>query len=350
MPILAPLALESPCLFAGFPGDIPCFAAIDGRVHSPAWRQAVPVAQGGLTAIALSAAGDCLFTGGEDGSVCCLNFPPAARADAAPEPRLVAHIKGKWIDCLAAAPQSGSFAFSCGRHLYFGTAARHGQSPIAGERPPLRQWQLERSAEGLDFAAKGLRLAVAHYNGASLYWPELDAPPQKLEWKGAHIGVTFSPDRRYLITTMQENALHGWRLEDGRHLRMSGYPAKIKSLSWAAKGRYLATSGAPAAILWPFISKDGPMNKTPLELGTRGDSMVTCVACHPQQDRVAIGYADGMILLARFTDTGERVLRRSTQGAITCLNWDKAGRRLAFGTESGAAGLANLDEEIYHQK
>ena len=84
---------------------------------------------------------------------------------------------------------------------------------------------------------------------------------------------------------MQENALHGWKLADAKHMRMTGYPAKVKSLSWSAKGKWLASSGAPAAIVWPFQGKDGPMGKAPLELGTRGDTMVTCVACHPEPGR-----------------------------------------------------------------
>ncbi len=62
---------------------------------------------------------------------------------------------------------------------------------------------------------------------------------------------------------MQENALHGWQIADGSDMRMSGYPAKTRSIAWTAKGRYLATSGANAAILWPFHFKDGPMGKEP---------------------------------------------------------------------------------------
>ena len=58
-------------------------------------------------------------------------------------------------------------------------------------------------------------------------------------------------------------------------MRMSGYPAKVKSLSWSSKGKWLASSGAQAAIVWPFQAKDGPMGKAPVELGTRGNTMVT---------------------------------------------------------------------------
>lgn len=337
MAVLAPFDLPSACLFAGFLGETPCFACADGQICFPARGQTVQAALGGLTAAAQSADSRFLFTGGEDGAVCRLKAP-AAGDNAAPQPQLLANSGGKWIDYLAASADGGSFAFSCGRRLCFGAAAANA---------PLREWRLERSAEGLAFSAKGLRLAAAHYNGASLYWPNSDAAPTKLEWKGAHTGIIFSPDRRYIITAMQENALHGWRLEDGQHLRMSGYPAKVKSLSWSAKGRYLATSGAPAAILWPFISKDGPMDKAPLELGTRGDSLATCVACHPQRDIVAVGYADGMILLVSFAAAEsaapqEKLLRRGGNGAITAMNWDKTGFRLAFGAESGEAGLINL--------
>ena len=75
---------------------------------------------------------------------------------------------------------------------------------------------------GLAFAPKGRRLAIAHYNGATLWFPNTAAAPERLEWKGSHVGVTFSPDGRYLVTAMQESALHGWRLVDGKHMRMSG--------------------------------------------------------------------------------------------------------------------------------
>ncbi|MGO7917527.1 hypothetical protein ACC702_40105, partial [Rhizobium ruizarguesonis] len=46
---------------------------------------------------------------------------------------------------------------------------------------------------------------------------------------------------------------------EARHMRMTGYPSKVKSLSWSVKGNWLASSGAPAAIVWPFQGKDGPM-------------------------------------------------------------------------------------------
>jgi WD40 repeat protein len=125
-------------------------------------------------------------------------------------------------------------------------------------------------------------------------------------------------------------------------MRMAGYPTKVKSFSWSAKGKWLATSGAPAAIVWPFTGKDGPMGKAPAELGTRGDTIVTCVTFHPEGEVVAIGYGDGMILAARMADSKEVLLRRPGKGAITAMAWDKDGRRLVFGSAEGDCGVVDI--------
>ena len=84
------------------------------------------------------------------------------------------------------------------------------------------------------------------------------------------------------------------------------------------------------------------MGKAPLELGTRGNAMVTSVACHPTDDIVAIGYDDGMVLAARFADAKEVLLRRPGKGAVTAMGWDGEGRRLAFGSAVGDCGVIDI--------
>jgi hypothetical protein len=84
------------------------------------------------------------------------------------------------------------------------------------------------------------------------------------------------------------------------------------------------------------------MGKAPLELGTRGNMMVTSVACHPVDEIIAIGYADGMVLAARFADAKEVLLRRPGKGAITSMMWDGEGRRLVFGSEAGDCGVIDI--------
>ena len=306
-----------------FLGDRPAFALADGTLRLPAGgEKALTLHEGGLLSAVYDGIGKRLISGGEDGRV-------VATSDGERLEEL-ASIGRKWISAVAGGP-NGAVGFASGRSAY-----------VLAPKTPLKELKHPRTVEGLGFAPKGLRVATAHYDGASLFFPATDAEPAMLGWKGAHLDARFSPDGRFLVTIMQENALHGWRVDDGKHMRMTGYPSKVKDWSWSAKGKFLATSGAPAAILWPFSGKDGPMGKAPLELGTRGDSMVTSVACHPAEDMLAIGYQDGMILAVRFADSKEALLRRGGASPVRTMAWDAKGGLLAFGAEGGEAGVVDI--------
>ena len=225
------------------------------------------------------------------------------------------------------------------------TAGRSARARLPGGE--IKSLDLPSTSRGVAFLPKGLRIAIAHYNGATLWYPNASAKPETLEWKGAHLDVTVSPDGRFVVTSMQENTLHGWRLADKKNMRMSGYPAKTRSFSWSPDGKWLATSGADACILWPFEGKDGPMGAQPRECGVRAGVGVTRVAFHPQAPVVAIGYEDGMILLSRIADGSEILVRRPPgreHAKITTLAWDAPGRRLAFGAGDGSAGVLKLPQ------
>ena len=321
---VAPVAAGAHVTGAAWLADTAAFAVADGGVllvKDGARHRAAAHPDAGI----LVAAGDGerLVTGGDDGRI--------AVTGADGSTRTLAETGGGWIDALAL-HAGGGFAFSAGKSV----TARDGK----GRESTL---QAPSSVRGLAFAPKGYRLAMSHYNGATLWFPNLDAAPEALEWKGSHIDVTWSPDGRFVVTSMQENALHGWRLlPDKGHMRMSGYPAKTRSLSWSHDGQWLATSGAEAAIVWPFGSKEGPMGKAPRECGARR-SRVSRVAFHPRSLVLAIGYEDGCILLVRLADASEVLVRHPAEGsALSSFAWDKAGRRLAFGCADGAAGVLTL--------
>jgi WD40 repeat protein len=204
-----------------------------------------------------------------------------------------------------------------------------------------KSFEVPSTVGGLAFAPKGMRLALAHYNGVTLWFPNMAGSAQVLEWAGSHLGVTFSPDNKFLVTTMHEPALHGWRLADARHMRMSGYPGRVRSMSWSAGGKGLATSGADTVIVWPFANKDGPMGKEPGMLAPL-QARVTAVACHPKQDILAAGYDNGTILMVRLTDGAEILVRRNGGEPVAALAWNAKGTTLAFAAQDGDAGLLDL--------
>ena len=306
---------------AAFLGERPALALADGAVLVGEPDEAKRVAAHPDAAILVAASdGATLVTGGDDGRVV------AIAADGGPQE--IADEKGLWIDALALRGQN--FAWSAGKTV----RARD-------ETGVVKSWAAPSSVRGLAFQPKGYRVAAAHYNGATLWFPKVEGAPQTLAWKGAHLDATFSPDGRFLITSMQENALHGWRLVDSRNMRMTGYPGKTRSLAWSHDGNWLATSGADAAVVWPFKDKDGPMGKPPKECGVR-NARVTRVAFHPRTLVVAIGYSDGLILLCRLADGAEILVRKPDGAAVGALSWQPQGARLAYGLESGVAGVLTL--------
>jgi WD40 repeat protein len=316
-----PIAAGAPVVAVHFLGETAVFVlgeetlllVTDGN------EQRVAVHDGAI--LASAADGARVITGGDDGKVAATDAAGAAAI-------IAADAKRRWIDHVAAGPD-GAVAWSAGKTAYVRTPK--------GEERAL---DVVSTPGGLAFAPKGLRLAIAHYNGATLWFPNAQAVPEKLEWKGSHLGVVFSPDGRFVVTTMQEPMLHGWRLADGQHMRMSGYAARVRSLAWSASGEWLATSGAAQVVMWPFQGKDGPMGKQPRLLAPL-EAGVAAVACNPKGEVLAAGYGDGTILLVRF-DGAEVLARTPGAGPVSALAWNAAGTLMAFGSEDGQAGIINL--------
>ncbi|MEH6952372.1 WD40 repeat domain-containing protein [Nitrobacter sp. NHB1] len=263
-----------------------------------------------------------IVTGGDDGKVVALDMKGERSV-------LVTDEKRRWIDNVALHPD-GTLAWSAGKTAF-----------VRGLKGEDKSLEAPSSVGGLAFAPKGLRLALAHYNGVSLWFPNMTAKPERLEWAGSHLGVAFSPDSRFLITTMHESALHGWRLADAQHMQMTGYPSRVKSMSWGMGGKFLATSGADRVVVWPFASKDGPMDKEPAMLAQL-EARVTAVACHPTQDFLAAGYDNGTILMVRLTNGAKVVVRRDGAAPVAALAWNAKGSILAFALQNGDAGLVDL--------
>lgn len=284
-------------------------------------EQRIPVHSGAI--LCSAADGERIVTGGDDGVLIQTN----SKGEMV---KLASDEKQRWLDQVAFAPD-GSVAWSAGKTAHVIT--RKGEE---------RTFEAPSTVAGLAFAPKGLRLAIAHYNGATLWFPNATgAEPQKLDWKGSHLAVTFSPDGRFLVTAMQEATLHGWRLVDGKHMRMSGYSARVRSLSWTAGGDFLATSGSEQLILWPFDGKDGPMGRQPTILARAG-TRVAVVSCHPRQPVAAVGYADGTVTLVKLDDGALILVRQGDGFPVSAIGWDKSGQILAYGTDAGRAGVLRL--------
>ncbi|MBE2992910.1 WD40 repeat domain-containing protein [Sphingomonas sp. CFBP 13603] len=284
-----------------------------------------PVHRGAILAACRHPDGCAIVTGGDDGRVC--------RVTPDGDSLELGRFERRWVEHLVASPASGLIVAGVGPEAVVWKR---------GATAPSHRYATGSTIGGLALDGKGKRLAVAHYNGATLFHASTAGSGRvALDWIGAHLACTMSADGRHVVTALQETGLHGWRLPDLRDMRMSGYAAKTRSFSWDRRGAWLATSGNACAILWPFDGEDGPMDKPALLLAERRGTIATRVAFHPRGDLLAVGYDDGVVVL---TQTGDdRPLLVDDDGAaITALCWNDAGTRLGWGDRDGRIGILDM--------
>ena len=280
---------------------------------------------GVVLSAALHPSGVGLLTGGDDGRVVW------TKKEACLE---LAKIPGRWIDAVAASPESRLIAFSAGKDLHVRDSADPDFSRI---------FQHDKSVADIAFDPKGRRLAVATYGGAWLWYAKIaEQKPQLLKWAGSHVGLAWSPDGKFLMSAMQENQLHGWRVADDKNLKMGGYPGKVKSMAFLAKGLMLATSGANGVVIWPFAGATGPLGKQAAEIGYDESAMVIRIAATPNSNRVAAGLDDGRVWVCDLTDQKIQPVKADKGEPISALAISADGKRLAWGDEGGAAAVVDL--------
>ena len=277
-----------------------------------------------MLALVADPAGDGFVSGGDDGRLLRIAADGTATE--------LANQKGKWIE-QARRPSRDR------RHRRLGRQERLRRRQD-GE---VREFGPHQSTvAALDFSKDGSRIACAHYGGVTV-WSigQVTLPPRRFAWRGSHVALKWSTDGKFIATGTQENDIHVWRMAQATDMRMQGYPAKVKSLSWTADARLLYTSSQPVFTAWPFSGK-GPEGKPPLQFGEEGAGLLTVVAAHPAAEFVAGGYDLGELQLGDIKTRRSVVLKMADGSAITCLAWSPDGFRLAVGNDSGDLLVVDL--------
>jgi WD40 repeat protein len=300
------------------------FALGDGTVRREDGLT-VEAHQGAVLCAAVHPTGAGVLTGGDDGVLAWSRDSGAEVLEKNP---------GRWIDAVTTSPASGLIAWASGRQVEVRDAAD----------PDFRRgFEHERSVADLAFDPRGRRLAVATYGGAWLWYARIaEQKPEILKWAGSHIALAWSPDGKFLMSAMQENQLHGWRVADDKNLKMGGYPAKVKSLAFLSRGQMLATSGANGVVVWPFTGPAGPLGKQAAEVGYDESALVARVAGDTGSKRVAAGLEDGRVWICDLTGQRIDMLKAEKGESISTLAFSRDARRLAWGDEAGGAGVFDL--------
>src|SRR5436309_8520762 len=168
-----PVAIRAPVIAVHFLGEHAAFVGAEEHVAlvSGAGEIArVAVHSGGILCVASD--GERVVMGGDEGKVVALDAK-GVTATLATDP------KRRWIDNVALHPD-GAVAWSAGKTAF-----------VRDRKGEEKFFEVSSTVGGLAFAPKGMRLAIAHYNGVTLWFPNMAGSAQVLEWAGSHLGVVF---------------------------------------------------------------------------------------------------------------------------------------------------------------
>ena len=154
-----PVAIGMPVVAVHFLGDSAAFVGAEENVAMVSGEGAVSqVAVHGGGILSVASDGQRIVMGGDDGKLVAL--------DKKGEVTLLAtDAKRRWIDNVALHPD-GAVAWSAGKTAF-----------VRSGKAEEKTFDMPSTVGGLAFAPKGLRLAVAHYNGVTLWFPNMTPNP-----------------------------------------------------------------------------------------------------------------------------------------------------------------------------
>lgn len=199
------------------------------------------------------------------------------------------------------------------------------------------------------FSPDGSDLAVAHGNRLSI-WHLAETPTcrRTFDLSAPARAVSWNPEGAWIACPVQDAGLYLLRLADEGSVRLTDYPAPVRTIAWNRNARALATSGAFRIAAWSLETPpfDDPGTGV-LPTGRPGLVPLEAVATHPDRALVAAGYANGQVSIAQIGKPDELMLFPDGHGSVTSLIWTESGRYIAFGTDDGTIAVADLPSALF---
>ena len=186
------------------------------------------------------------------------------------------------------------------------------------------------------------QLASIAYGGVTLWDPQQSEAVRRLEWKGSSLVIAWSPDGKHIATGDQDSTVHFWIMSTGNDLEMSGYPTKVRELSWDAASRYLATGGGQEVTVWDCSGR-GPAGTNPITLSGHQD-FLSVVRFQHRGKLLASGGADGLVYIWQLQGSRRSVAvhEAALTAGVTSLVWAPNDQYIAVGDESGGVRVFSI--------
>ncbi len=200
----------------------------------------------------------------------------------------------------------------------------------------------QSTISGIQWKPRVKQLASIAYGGVTLWDPQQSEAVRRLEWVGSSLVIAWSPDGKYIATGDQDSTVHFWIMSTGDDLQMSGYPTKVRELSWDATSRYLATGGGQEVSVWDCSGR-GPAGTSPITLSRHKD-FLSVVRFQHRGELLASGGADGLVYVWKLRGSLRSVAvhEAALAAGITSLVWSPNDQYIAVGDESGGVRVFSI--------
>ncbi|UAJ72614.1 WD40 repeat domain-containing protein [Synechocystis sp. PCC 7339] len=271
-----------------------------------------------LDAIAFSADGQFLATGGQDGTVRIWQVGEDGAV-------LLTELENKrtWVDCLRWHPQRPELAFALGKYT---------QIWDGGLKAVVATINFEKSSV-LDMAwhPSGNFLVLAGNQSLKVWKTKAwDDDPHLWDISGASGVIAFSLDGQYLASGNNDRTLLVWEWENLDPWQMQGFPGKVRHLAWSMKAPesspLLVSSSGKSMVAWVQGENDNWVAQ-PLDLH---NGTITAIAFKPRSNLLASASEDGLVCLWKKATHAAQVLEGVAAGFST-LAWSPQGNHLAAG-------------------
>lgn len=307
----------------GSTGPIVLFDIASGQIAST-W----PGHKHGTTAIAWEPNGARLTSVGQDGTV--RFWTPGTT-----EPVLERPCGSGWAERLAWSGDGAYLATAAGKVVRVWSPS----GEMVAEYP-----QHGSTVADLAWRPRQHHLAVAAYGGVVIYDIPKSEPLRNLDWKGSPLKLAWSPQGTILAHGNQDATVHFWYITRAEPLQMSGYPTKVRELSWDQTGRYLATGGSAAVCLWD-CGGSGPEGTKPQMLVEEDDEKpLNAIAWQHRGYLLAAGGQDSTLRVWQPANRKGPLVGQDdyAEVEITTLAWSPDDKLLAVGTDIGAIDVYRI--------
>ena len=200
----------------------------------------------------------------------------------------------------------------------------------------------QSTISGLQWKPHARQLASIAYGGVTLWDPHQSEAVRRMEWTGSSLVIAWSPDGKHIATGDQDSTVHFWIMSTGNDLQMSGYPTKVRELSWDATSRYLATGGGEEVTVWDCSGR-GPAGTEPITL-SRHQDFLSVLRFQHRGKLLASGGADSLVCVWELQDRHRSLAVHEAvlTAGITSLVWSPNDQYIAVGDESGGVSVFSM--------